>query len=174
MHQTTNQGSDDMVKAKDGTRIRIRALQPEDEDGLKRFYGRLSQSTMFLRFGRHKESVSEEWIERLIGMNHNGNIAVAAIGDASHDEILGIAAVVFDEKRRRGETSVLVADQSQGKGIGRIVLEHAVSLARERGMESLWALIDVENTPARNLAKKLGFVSASPPAFGQQEFELRF
>jgi len=54
------------------------------------------------------------------------------------------------------EFAVTVADPWQGKGIGVILMEQLIAIAKERGITSLWGIVLAENTHMLALARKLG------------------
>lgn len=58
------------------------------------------------------------------------------------------------------EHSVYVAEEWQGKGIGRLLLTALIDNAKANGMHSMVGLIDADNTISIVLHKKLGFTEA--------------
>ncbi len=57
-------------------------------------------------------------------------------------------------------TNVAVSSQRRQNGIGRLLMESLMELARENGMESMTLEVRVSNEAARNLYRQLGFVEA--------------
>ena len=55
------------------------------------------------------------------------------------------------------EFAVVVGDPWQGKGVGAILMERLIAIAKERSMESIGGLVLAENTHMLALARKLGF-----------------
>ena len=80
------------------------------------------------------------------------------------DELAGCGALkVLDE--RRGELkSMRVADAYLGRGIGRAILEHLMTEARTRGLNSLWLETGSAPAflPALRLYESAGFVRCGP------------
>ena len=53
--------------------------------------------------------------------------------------------------------SVIVEVKSRGKGVGRALMEKALSIARERNVDSIELVVNSDNTIAKRLYKKVGF-----------------
>ena len=71
----------------------------------------------------------------------------------------------------KGEIAVVVGDIWQRKGIGSVLLEHCIQIAREIGITSLWALVSVDNSVALALAEKFGFSQKVSPDLETAELE---
>ena len=57
-------------------------------------------------------------------------------------------------------TNVAVSSQRRREGIGRLLMQNLMELARENGMESMTLEVRVSNAAARHLYQQLGFVEA--------------
>lgn len=57
-------------------------------------------------------------------------------------------------------TNVAVSSQRRREGIGRLLMQKLMELARENGMESMTLEVRVSNAAARHLYEQLGFVEA--------------
>jgi putative acetyltransferase len=80
------------------------------------------------------------------------------------DEIAGCGALKRLDARRGEIKSMRVADQFLGQGVGRALLEHLLSEARARGMESLWLETGSSEAflPALRLYESAGFSRCGP------------
>lgn len=72
--------------------------------------------------------------------------------------------------RLTAETTVYIAPQHTGKGIGRLLMEHLIEECKSRKLHALIACITAENTPSCILHEKLGFKKVS--AFYEVAFKL--
>ena len=79
-------------------------------------------------------------------------------------EIAGCGALKRLDARRGEIKSMRVADAFLGRGIGRAILNHLISEARARGMESLWLETGSSETfiPALRLYESAGFTRCGP------------
>ncbi len=57
-------------------------------------------------------------------------------------------------------TNVAVSSQRRREGIGRMLMQKLMELARENGMESMTLEVRVSNAAARHLYAQMGFVAA--------------
>ena len=57
-------------------------------------------------------------------------------------------------------TNVAVSGQRRREGIGRLLMQNLMELARENGMESMTLEVRVSNAAARHLYEQMGFVEA--------------
>lgn len=80
------------------------------------------------------------------------------------EEIAGCGALKVLDATRGELKSMRVADAFLGQGIGRAILEHLMTEARARGMETLW--LETGSTqpflPALRLYESAGFVRCEP------------
>lgn len=139
--------------------IRLRPIEPGDAERLERFHERLSEDTIYRRYHGPHPRLREREIRFLVGAHGDGHIAWVAC-DASN-EILGVCRVVGSPSHPgHGEVGIVVADEVQHVGIGRRLLTRVLIEARERGFDSVEALILGTNLHARDLfvsvAKELG------------------
>ena len=74
-------------------------------------------------------------------------------------EIVGYAGtwLVINEAH---VTNVAVSGQRRREGIGRLLMQNLMELARENGMESMTLEVRVSNAAARHLYAQMGFVEA--------------
>lgn len=76
-----------------------------------------------------------------------------------NDEIVGYAGtwLVINEAH---VTNVAVSGQRRREGIGRLLMQKLMELARDNDMESMTLEVRVSNAAARHLYEQLGFVEA--------------
>lgn len=78
--------------------------------------------------------------------------------------MLGVARVIGNSNGKNGELSVLVGDLWQGQGIiGSYMLEKCLSIARQQGLQAVYAIVLRENRSMLALGKKLGFELKESP-----------
>ncbi|MFD7283412.1 GNAT family N-acetyltransferase [Streptomyces sp. NPDC059862] len=99
---------------------------------------------------------------------HRVFVAVDAVGRP-----LGFYALVLEPPEL---DLAFVADSAQGRGIGRLLIEHMVGQAREAGLTDVRV---VSHPPAEEFyrrlgAERVGTVAPSPPKVAWERPELRF
>jgi len=78
------------------------------------------------------------------------------------DEVVGCGALKQLDPERGEVKSMRVADAWLGQGIGRAILEHIITIARGRGMTSLWLETGAPFRAARQLYERAGFRYTGP------------
>lgn len=96
-----------------------------------------------------------------------------AAGPPEH--ILGYACFgplrEYSGYRFTAEDSIYLIPEAQGHGVGRLLLEHLVELAREHGMHSISGLIEAGNTASIRLHERCGFVEVGRMPQAGRKFE---
>ena len=143
---------------RDGTDIFIRPIKPEDAQLLVDLFHSLSRESIYFRFFSPLKSLSHEMLVRLTQIDYYRNVALVVIDEArERGRMLGGVRLMSDPDGREAEFAVVVGDRWQGKGLGTKLLEHIISIAKERGIRHLWGLVLAENTTMLSLVRRLGF-----------------
>ena len=148
------------IVLRDGTRVTLRPIAPDDKDALARGFARLSPTSRYLRFHSHKQTLTDADLRYLTEVDGNDHFALVAV-TPSHDmreEVgMGVARFVRDPKEPDlAEAAITVADDHQGKGLGKELLRHLVDAARERGVRRFQAEVLAENAPMVHLLRAAG------------------
>jgi GNAT superfamily N-acetyltransferase len=128
---------------RDGTPVLLRLVYPDDKDLLRTGFERWSQESRYSRFHAAKTKLTDEELEYLTNVDHETHFAIGAIGEAGDGDGgavgLGIARFIRlpDQLGEpvTAEAAISVADQAQGKGLGRLLFLRLVAAAAERGIE---------------------------------------
>jgi len=140
---------------RDGTRVRLRLVRPEDKTLLVRGFERLSPHSRYLRFFTHKDTLSESELHYLTEVDQLTHFALGAVAlDAHGDEREGLGVARFvclPDSREVAEPAVAVIDHAQGHGLGRLLFQRLVAAAAERGVHRFRAEVLADNQPMRNL-----------------------
>ncbi len=121
---------------RDGGSIHVRAIRPDDRQRLVDGFHRLSPRSAHFRFLGMKRELSENELDYLTRLDFVHHIAlVATLREAGAEEqIIGVGRYVADDGKPAAEVAFAVADEHQGRGIGTLLLEHLLRIARERGI----------------------------------------
>ena len=125
---------------RDGTRVRLRLIRPDDKERLRAGFAKLSPESRYLRFFAPKESLTDA---ELVYLTECDGIDHLAIGAARVDddvegegEGLGVARFIRDAAdRSTAEAAIAVLDEIQNRGLGTLLLTRLIAAARERGVE---------------------------------------
>jgi GNAT superfamily N-acetyltransferase len=144
------------VALRDGSHVRIRQARPGERELLLRGFQRLSPESRYRRFLTPMPRLSDSTVRHLTDIDHRDHEAVIAL-DESGTEALGIARYVRDAERRdAAEVAVTVVDEWQGRGLGTLLLDALVALAREDGIHTFTAWMLESNAEMMDLFQHLG------------------
>jgi acetate---CoA ligase (ADP-forming) len=143
---------------RDGGSIHIRAIRPDDRERLADHFHRLSERSVHLRFQGAKRGLSEaelDFFTRLDFVRHVG--LVATLRDGAAERIIGVGRyLVSDEADGSAEIAFAVADEHQGRGIGTLLLDHLLGIAREQGIAEFHAQVLGENNQMLDVFRHTG------------------
>ncbi len=139
----------------DGTPVRIRALRPSDRDEFVAAFARLSERSRYTRFLTPIDHLSSAEVDYFLAIDHRTHEALVAT-HAETGERLGIGRYVSTPAAPdSAELAFTVADAWQGRGVGGVLLDALVALARERGIARFTAEMLSENVAMRHLFDRL-------------------
>ncbi len=127
----------------DGVTIEIRAARSDDFDAVRDLHAKMSPDNLYLRFFSMSPLVAEQEARRVCREPGPDHAALLAVLD---DEVVGCGT--YEQAgtgSRSAEVAFTVADDLQNRGIGMLLLEHLVSLARGRGFGAFTAETLSEN-----------------------------
>jgi nucleotide-binding universal stress UspA family protein/GNAT superfamily N-acetyltransferase len=144
------------VTLRDGARVTLRPIAPEDKPVLAASFERLSEESRYRRFLTSKNKLSAAELDYLVDVDHKDHEAIIAV-DPSSGEGLGVARYVRStDDAELAEVAVTVADDWQGRGLGRALLERLTYRARREGVRRFSALVQGENRASLGLLEGVG------------------
>ena len=148
------------TRLRDGTRILIRPLQPEDRADLLRGFGKLSIGSRRFRFLMPIHKLSRYQLSALMEVDQKNHVAVG-VKDIGRLDKPGIAIGRFvrvAEKSGTAEFAITVIDEYQNRGLGTLLLELLIRAAQERGIEVLQGFLLDDNLAMIRLLGRFGAV----------------
>jgi acetyltransferase len=142
-----------------GLPIMIRPIKPEDAPLLVELFDTLSPTSIYYRFFGPLKALPHSMLVLFTQVDYDREIDLIALEQAEDgkERMVATARVMSDPDGKRAEFAILVGDPWQGKGVGAILLERCLAIAKERGLETVWGMVLQENTGMQALARKLGF-----------------
>ncbi len=136
---------------RDGARVTLRPIAPEDKPLLAGVFERLSEESRFRRFLTTKNELSPAELAYLVDVDHSDHEAIVAI-DRSSGEALGVARYIRSpDDAESAEVAVTVADDWQRRGLGRVLLDRLTYRARQEGVRRFTALVQGDNLASLEL-----------------------
>jgi acetyltransferase len=148
---------EEVVTLRDGARVRLRPIRPEDAPALRRAFRRMSPEDARLRLFGPARELLPELAARLTQTDYDRELALVAEDPDSPGDLIGGARVIMDADGRRAEFAVTVRSDHKRRGLARIALSRVLGHARAKGVEEVWGEILAENRAMIGLARSLGF-----------------
>jgi GNAT superfamily N-acetyltransferase len=140
----------------DGTRVRLRLTRPTDGAPVRAFLEGLSQETRTRRFLAPTPSVPDSVVRHFTFYDPRERLMLAATMPVDGSEqIVGLADAAF-LATGLAEIGVVVDDDAQGHGLGKLLSEAVASVALQRGATRLKAEMLDGNAPMLHLLERLG------------------
>jgi RimJ/RimL family protein N-acetyltransferase len=142
---------------RDGSLAEIRALRPEDEADMLAAVERTSAQSLQRRFFVMKRHFSEKERTFFMDIDFKNHVAIVAIAEEAGRRVIvgGGRYIVFEPGR--AEMAFVVVDTWQGRGVGSILMQHLVKIARDAGLQELTAEVLSENAAMLRVFEKFGF-----------------
>jgi nucleotide-binding universal stress UspA family protein/RimJ/RimL family protein N-acetyltransferase len=142
------------VALRDGARIVVRPIEPEDRDELAAGFERLSPESRYRRFFGPMRELRQRDLDYLTQVDHRDHEALIALDDATGQ---GVAVARFVRTAPdEAEPAVVVADDWQRRGLATQLLDALADRAREEGVARFRAPVLAENAQAIAVLKRLG------------------
>jgi GNAT superfamily N-acetyltransferase len=134
----------------------VRAIRPQDSQGLLEGFQRLSPESRYRRFLAPLAKLGRAQLRYLTEVDHHDHEALLAIDPETRNG-LGVARFVRSrEDPAVAEVAVAVADDWQGRGLGTALLHDLAGRAREEGIRRFSASVLAENSAVIEMVFKLG------------------
>ena len=141
-----------------GRRLQLRAIRPQDREGLRAEFLKLSKATVRDRFFSIKLDLTPAELTYLTEVDFHQHVAlIAELETGSMLEPVAVGRLVrHSDHPEDAEIAITVTDAMQGIGIGKVMLRHLVDCARELGVCHLDASVMAGNTRMMHLIRKIG------------------
>jgi acetyltransferase len=143
-------------KARDGDRLTIRPIRPEDAEQHGAFFSRLSPQDIRYRFFTAMRELSAEQMARLTQVDYDREMAFIAVREAT-GETVGVARLVGESGEPQGEFAVIVQADTKGKGLATHLMRRLIDWARGHGMQTIVGQVLADNAPMLAFVRHLGF-----------------
>ena len=140
------------VVLKDGARVRIRPIRPDDKPLLAAAHGRLSPETVHRRFLAAKPRLTQAELRYLTEVDGHDHVALVAVPEDDPSRIIAVGRFIRDPADPElAEFAIVVGDPYQRRGLGTALARSLAEEARGRGIRRLRAITLPENVAARRL-----------------------
>jgi acetyltransferase len=155
------------VVTKKGIEVLFRPIRPEDEPLLGRMLEKVSNDSLYMRFFGFIPKITHAWMIRFTHIDYDREMAIVAeINQGAGREMVGVVRIIEDAWRENAEYSILLADYFQGQGLGSMLTDYILEIAKERRIKKIVASVLPANSAMIHLFEKRGF------AFDKAEMDM--
>lgn len=146
------------VTLRDGERLLLRPIRPEDEPNWIRMLDACSRETIYMRFRYMFQWATHEVATRYCFTDYDREIAmVAEREDEGEPRLVGVGRLVRDPGHDTAEYAVLISDAWQNRGLGGVLTDVCEEIARGWGLSHMVAQTTADNARMLALFKKRGY-----------------
>ncbi|MBN2383829.1 GNAT family N-acetyltransferase [bacterium] len=143
---------------KDGTKILLRPIKPEDEPLWLELLGSCSRESIYARFRYFFHWDSHEVATRYCYNDYDREIAIVAeYHEHDRRSLLGVGRLVADPDLEKAEYAVLITDKWQERGLGTLLTDYCEEIARNRGFTRIVAQTTTDNVRMIELFRRRGY-----------------
>jgi ribosomal protein S18 acetylase RimI-like enzyme len=165
-----------VIELRDGTKVHLRPITPEDEPLLHEAVAAMSERTVYFRFFSPIKRMSDALAHRLAVVDYKDRFALVATTHrpSGAERIVGVARYDRAPGTDVAEAAVAVIDEFQRRGLGSALLANLARVGREHGIKSFSLIVLPENREMLGLLRKMGWIHQAKLTGGVYEisFEL--
>ena len=141
-----------------GDEVLLRPIKPEDEPRWLEMMQSFSEESIRYRFFGMLKDTPHEIRVRYCNIDYDREIAIVAEStENGKKKLLGVTRLSIDPDGKGGEMAFIVGDKWQGLGLGTKLVDYALEIAKEMGVENIYSIMLPDNYRALSLTKKMGF-----------------
>lgn len=147
------------ITLKNNTEATLRPIKPEDEKAHQIFDRSLAKEDRYKRFFGELPQFNHDQLAKMTQIDYDREMAfIVSQNNQGQSQTLGVSRVLLDPDKLHAEFAIVVGSKSQGLGLGKILMNAAISHCQSQGVQEISGITLPENTGMIELARKLGFV----------------
>ncbi len=145
-------------ETKEGMKVFLRPIKPTDEPQMRELFYSFSQETVYYRFFSYLSAMPHEQLKRFVNIDYENEMAILAVlKKAGEEKIIGVARYIIDKATGLAEFAIVISDAWQNKGIGSILFEYLIRVARMKGVKGFIGYVLDTNVRAYRLFYRSGY-----------------
>jgi GNAT superfamily N-acetyltransferase len=162
-----------LVLRREGYRVTLRLLRPDDAALLIAFFESHTQETVRQRYGYLLAEMSPARAATLVGVDQSREAALGVFEDAhASAPLVAVGRYCMADDGRSAEVAFVVREDRRGLGIASTLLRALMSIARERGLVRLTAQVERDNAAMLAIFRHAGATIAEIPGTWTHEITL--
>ena len=145
-------------RLRDGTKVVLRSIKPEDEMMWLEMFRSFSDKSVWNRFFNVIHETPHEFRIRYCDIDYDKEIAIIAeVQEEDEKKMLGVVRFTFYSDMKKGELAFIVVDRWQNRGLGTMMVEHMISILKQKKVETVYSFILPNNYGSIRFLKRLNF-----------------
>ncbi|HTD77163.1 MAG TPA: GNAT family N-acetyltransferase [Chloroflexota bacterium] len=159
------------IELRDGTKLQLRPIVPEDEPLLHEAVAAMSERTVYFRFFSPIKRMSDALAHRLAVVDYNDRFAIVATTHrpSGKERIVGVARYDRAGGTDVAEVAVAVIDEFQRRGLGSVLLTELARVGRAHEIKTFSLIVLPENSEMLGLLRKMGWIHQARLSGGMYE-----
>ena len=157
---------EECVVTKQGRKVTLRPIRPEDEPAHLEFISRLSDEDLRLRFfGVVRRDFGHKDMARFTQIDYDREMAFIATAqdERGRPETLGVVRTSTRPDNSEAEFAIVIRSDLKGSGLGSLLFQKMIRYTESRGTRHIAGQTLVENKAMQGLARKFGFAISPDP-----------
>jgi acetyltransferase len=149
----------EVVTLKDGSQVTLRPIRPDDAPRLQEGFSRLTPQTIYMRFLQAAKELTDQQARDLAEVDYHKRMAmVGYVREDGHERLVVVARYGMLDRAEEGlaEAAIVVRDDYQMRGLGKIAMQRLVQYAREHSVRGLVATVSANNSPVLAFIRNTG------------------
>jgi acetyltransferase len=145
-------------RLKDGAAVTLRPIKPEDEPLWHDLLAGCSTQSRWFRFNYLFKQTTHDMASRYCYIDYDRELAIVAeVEEEGQRKLVGIGRLVADVDHQAAEYAVIVVDRWQGRGLGGLLTDYCLELAKQWGVKQVVAEISKDNSRMLATFRNRGF-----------------
>ena len=146
------------VLLKSGQVAYLRPIRPEDEPLEAQMFEYLSKQSLYFRFFGYVPHVTHDFLTRFTHIDYDREMAIIAeVEEAGVKKMIGVVRIIADAWGENAEFAIVVADPWQGQGLGSMMMDFILDIAKDMGIAKIYASVLSSNEGMLKMFEKRGF-----------------
>ena len=158
--------------SRQGDRLKIRPIRPEDEPLMVQFHKDLSEESVYLRYAhtvKLKQRIAHERLTRICFIDYDREMILVADyknPQTAAQEIVAVARLSKLHSSNEAEFALIVSDRYQHQGIGTELVRRLLEIGKEENLEAIVGYVLTSNNKMQSICRQLGFQLYPDPETG--------
>ena len=146
------------TKLKNGKKVTLRPIRPEDEPLEAEMFTHFSKETQRFRFFTLIKDITHQLLIRYTQIDYDREMAIIAeLTENKKKKMAGVVRLIADAYNETAEFAIVVADPWHNLGLGNMLTDYILEIARKRGIKKVYANVLTDNYIMAHVFKERGF-----------------